>query len=697
MMNEKKHDDFLFEVLTEELPPKTLFQIGEKLAEFIQADLTKMGLVHQSIVFFATPRRLAILIKDLIAKQPDQMIEKRGPALSAAYDAKGQPTKAALGFANACGASVEQLMTIKNHQGEWVGVKQNVIGKSVFELMPGCIESALKQLPFKKRMRWGNNDMQFVRPAHAVILLYGDQVIDAVILGCSTGHTTRGHRFMAPEWMTIPHAATYETLMKTEGKVIVDFMQRRESIVTQAKSILQQGSVWIESEEFLNEVTGLVEWPVALVGQFEDQYLQVPKEVLISAMQDHQRYFPVMNDKQELLPQFVVISNIESHDKKRVIKGNERVLRARLADAAFFYAADKKEKLATRLEGLKGMVFQAKLGTLFDKAERLSKLAAKLAEKMQVSLEEASRAGLLSKVDLTTQMVGEFPELQGIMGGYYALHDGENENVARAIKTHYLPRFAGDLLPEHKIGQALSIADKLDNLVGAFGMGQIPTGDKDPYALRRAALGVLRILIEKEIDLNLEEMLQEAKQLYQFKFSNDQLLENILSFMQDRLRAWYQEQGVPVDVFAAVMAAENSNPFDMSKRIAAVTSFKSLPEAQSLSSANKRVSNILAQYTEGAGRSTTSDIIVDQLFEYEEEKKLTQEIAAKEAHTKELFRKRQYSEILKSLAELKTPVDDFFDHVMVMTEDQPRRENRIAMLKKLRTLFLQVADIALLQ
>lgn len=695
-MNKKKFDDFLIEVLTEELPPKALFNLGESLSALIQTDLNKIGLTFKSAVSYATPRRLAVLIEDLIAEQEDQMVERKGPALLAAFDHDGKPTKACLGFAKSCGVEVSQLITIKNTQGEWIGFKQMITGKSVEELLPHIIEQALLRLPFKKRMHWGDKEILFIRPVQAVMMLYGDQVIDATILGCRTSRTTRGHRFMAPEWITIPHASTYASLLKTEGRVIADFSERRESIVKQAQAIVKQGKVWIEDDAFLNEVTGLVEWPVALCGEFERQYLQLPPEVLISAMQDHQRYFPVKDSNHsgaQLLPYFVFISNIESYDKERVIKGNERVLRARLADAAFFYAADKKESAKARIERLKGILFQAKLGSLYDKAERISQLARFIAEKMRANKEEAVRAGLLAKTDLTTQMVGEFPELQGVMGGFYALHDGESQSVATAIREQYLPRFAGDQLPQTQIGQALSIADKLDSLVGTFGIGQIPTGDKDPFGLRRAALGILRILIEKEIDLDLKSALDFALCLYAVPLNNKNVRQDILNFMQERLRSWYQDQGITADVFAAVLAAENANPFDISKRIHAVQTFKVLPEAESLSIANKRVSNILEQY---ADRLLVQSV-ADNLFEFEEEKKLAAVIASKESYTRDLYHKRRYAEILAALAELRQPIDDFFDHVMVMTDDKARRENRLLMLTKLRTLFLQVADIALLQ
>jgi glycyl-tRNA synthetase beta chain len=714
-----KQDDFLVEVQTEELPPKSLLALGKAFSKQIQEQLQKSELTYQKIKFFATPRRLAILITQLLANQPNQMIERRGPARLAAFDLEGRPTRACIGFARSCEVAPEALITIKNSQGEWVGYHQIIPGKSVAELMPVLVEQALINLPMPKRMRWGSGNTSFIRPIHSIVMLYGDQVIEGMILGFNTGRVTHGHRFLAPGAITIPHAAAYESLLATEGFVIADFELRREKIKEQAVQILKDkiataGKVVFSTQaddlELLNEVTGLVEWPIALCGQIDPQFLAMPKEVLVSSMQDHQRYFPVVDSQSQdkLLPYFVMISNVPALEENRVIQGNERVLRARLADAAFFYDADKKENLEHRIDHLKGIIFQARLGTLYDKAERLSKLAAMVAitmkinsikalrEKMLVETEAiyASRAGWLAKTDLTTHMVSEFPELQGIMGYYYALHDEESESVAIALKEQYMPRFSGDHLPNHSVGQALALADRIDTLVGAFGINQQPTGDKDPYGLRRAAVGIIRILIENKIDMDLNEAIAFAISCYTFKLDNKETMLHILNFILERLRSWYIEQKhVSADVFASVAALNITNPLDIDRRIQAVRAFKNLAEAKALSIANKRVSNILAKYEEVIEHKE----INHDFFESLPEKELARQLEEKSKAIEHLYPLQKYENILIQLAELHQPIDDFFEQVMVMTEDKLRRENRILLLQHLRKLFTKVADIALLQ
>lgn len=693
-----KHEDFLFEVHAEEFPPKALLKLAHAFGQEMEERLKKVNLDFAEVIFFATPCRLAVLIKQLVSNQKAQIVERRGPALSAAFDAHGEPTQACIGFARSCGVSPSALMTIKHQQGEWVGLRYEVPGKTVAELLPTLIEQALMALPIPKRMRWGEGDAQFVRPIHSMLMLYGDQVIEANILNCRTGRLTRGHRFHAPEMLSIPRAQDYAFLLQTRGYIIADFAIRQQKIIDDATHCLHtqlshQASL-VAHDDLINEVTGLVEWPCALLGKFDAAFLTLPEEVLISAMQDHQRYFPVRQaSNHQLMEYFITISNIQSRHPEQVIQGNQRVLRARLADAAFFYDSDKKERLIDRIPRLQGMVFQAKLGTLFDKAERVSRIAAFIAKKLNVNAALASRAGLLSKTDLTTQMVGEFPELQGVMGYYYALHDGEENSVALAIKEHYLPRFAGDKLPDSSLGQVVALADRLDTLIGTFGIHQIPTGDKDPYGLRRATLGVLRILIEKEIDLDLNKVLGFATSCYQATLSNTQAIPQLLTFMQERLRAWYAEQGISADVFAAVAALNIASPLDIHQRIAAVQAFKKLAEAEALSVANRRVSNILSKYHETID-ATKIDAV---FFEHAAEKELAHQLQKKNEIVIHLSQAGNYTEVLLQLAELRAPIDDFFDHVMVMTEDKSRRENRILLLSQLRNLFLKVADIALLQ
>lgn len=690
------YDDFLVEIGCEELPPKSLLVLANAFAVHIKEQLKKADLSYKEIKFFATPRRLAVMVTQLQSAQKEQHIERKGPSLQAAFDKEGRPTKACEGFARSCGVSVADLIQIKNPQGEWVGFNQTLPGETVAQIMPTIVTQALTLLPIPKRMRWGDVDVQFIRPVHSVLMLYGDQVIDTAILGCRSGRVTRGHRFLAPDWMTIPHASAYESLLKTEGYVIADFDERRERIREESLKCgaalkTKMPATVVINNDLLDEVTGLVEWPVALAGHFDAEFLSLPPEVLVSALADYQRYFPVVDKEDHLLPYFVAISNIESHEPERIIHGNERVLRARLSDAQFFYASDKKESLAHRVERLKGIVFQEKLGTLFDKTKRLSHLCAFIAKNMYADEEKAKRAGWLAKADLTTSMVGEFPELQGVMGYYYAIHEGEGEEVAKALVEQYKPRFAGDELPKTDIGQALAIADRIDLLAGIFGIDALPTGDKDPYGLRRAGIGLLRILIENNINLDLKPLVEFAITQYPSLKVKDPA--PILNFLKERLRAWYQEQGIAIDVFSAVIALDLNNPLDIHERIRAVQAFKKMAEAQSLAIANKRVSNIIAKYVDTLSAKT----IDPNLFETMTEKELARQLNAKGKVVEALYQAGKYGEILLQLAELRQPIDEFFDKVMVMTEDKARRENRILLLNQLRSLFLQVADIALLQ
>lgn len=693
-----KHADFLVECLIEELPPKSLLALGKAFEAQVSDRLQKAGLSHEGVVGYVTPRRLAVLVKHLAPAQAQQNTERRGPAVSAAFKDDGSPTPACLGFARSCGVEVSALHRIKTEEGEWMGYHLSVEGKSVADLLPTLVGESLAALPVAKRMRWGSTAHEFVRPMRGLVMLYGETLIPATILGCVSQRHTLGHRFHAPHAIAIPSASAYADVMMTEGKVMVDPASRRARIEAQLAAALKPNEVTCALSEsdlsaLMNEVIGLVEWPVALRGSFDERFLSVPKEVLISSMIDHQRYFPIADKTTGALnPAFITISNIESREPARVVHGNERVLRARLSDAAFFYEADKKETLASRLPRLNTIVYQAKLGTLGDKAERLSNLAAYLAPLLKANADEAARAGLLAKADLVTSMVGEFPELQGVMGGYYAKNDGEAAAVASAIHDHYYPRFSGDALPSAPTSLAVALADRLDLLVGYFGINQLPTGDKDPYGLRRAALGVVRLLIETKHDLDLSAALTHAAALYGDKLANKTVVADVLLFVQERLRPYYQERGIAHDVVASVTALGLSNLHDVDQRIAAVQAFKSLEAAAALSAANKRVSNILAKYPNALdGLSINA-----ALFEGEAETQLAGLVQAKELALAEAFKAKHYQEALNGLAELRQPVDAFFESVMVMTDDQARRENRLALLARLRHLFLQVADIALL-
>lgn len=688
--------DFLVEIHSEELPPKTLQRLAAGFLHEIKLRLTQAELNFENAHFFATPRRLAVLIKKLQEKQKDAVVERKGPSLTAAFDAEGKATPACEGFAKSCGVAPEKLITIKNAQGEWVGFRQTVSGKQVKELLPAIVEQALAALPIAKRMRWSDSPIEFVRPVHSVILLYGNKIIPAEILGCKTDRKTRGHRFLSKGWVSISSPATYLETLKNQF-VIADFEERKEIIRKQTNTLVKETlgnhAEAIIQEPLLDEVTGLVEWPIAVCGSFDKNFLSVPPEALISAMQDHQRYFPIVDADKKLLPNFITISNIKSKDIAKVIHGNERVLRARLSDAAFFFETDKKLKLTDRLEQLKDMVFQNKLGTLYDKSQRLAHLAFFIAEQTGVSAVQTKRAALLAKTDLTTQLVGEFPELQGIAGYYYALAENMPEEIAKALLEQYLPRFSGDQLPSSTMGCILAIADRLDTLVGVFGINQQPTGDKDPFGLRRAALGVLRILIEKQLNLDLSELLSVALSSYANKLENKEVIPEVLSFMLERLKPWYQEQHIAADVLAAVTALNITRPYDLHLRIQAVQSFKKLPEAAALSIANKRVNNILSKYED----KISANAIDASLFEQDAERKLAEELQAQRDKIVSLSQAGKYAEILAHLASLREPVDTYFDKVLVMADDKALRENRLLLLKNLRELFLHVADIALLQ
>jgi glycyl-tRNA synthetase beta chain len=689
--------DFLVEIHTEELPPRALSHLAKSFLTEIQMRLTKAQLDFTDAVFYATPRRLTVLVKALAAQQNDTTVERRGPAIDAAFDKNGEPSPACLGFARSCGVTPDKLTTIKNNQGEWVGFQQQVAGKSVQELLPLLVQEALTALPIPKRMRWGEGTVEFVRPVKAVILLYGDTIIDADILGVRTGRETYGHRFHCKKIISISKPSAYLSRLEKTGFVIADFTRRQNMIRQQAETIVQKafdGAAQVVIQKtLLDEVTGLVEWPVVILGDFDPRFLDVPPEVLISAMQDHQRYFPVMDAQGKLMPHFVAVSNIEARNMQHVIAGNERVLNARLTDAAFFFETDKKQKLADRVNKLKEVIFHGQLGTLYDKAERLSQLSAYIAKKIKGDSRAAARAGLLAKADLTTEMVGEFPELQGIAGYYYALHDQESEAIAKALQEQYLPRFSGDPIPSTELGSALALADRLDSLVGAFGMNQQPTGDKDPFGLRRAALGVLRILIENKMDLDLRELVEVTCANFGDKLKNKETVCELLDFMQERLKPWYQEKDISQDVFAAVAALSITRPYDFDRRIHAVQMFKQLPDAESLSIANKRVSNILAKQV-GLLRDQSVDA---HLFEVDAERELATRLTNLQVLVTPLYNEARYVDVLSKLADLRKPVDAFFDNVMVMTEDKALRENRLLLLFQLRALFLQVADVALLQ
>lgn len=685
--------DLLVEIGTEELPPKALKKLSAAFTQGIVDGLNKAGLQHAAVQSYASPRRLAALVTSLTVTQADKEVLRRGPALTAAFKEDGTASPAAMGFAKSNGVKVEDLEKLETPEGAWLVFRKLEKGQATATLLPGIVQAALDALPIPKRMRWGNSSAQFVRPVHWVVLLFGDAVIDAEILGVRTGRETRGHRFLHPAKLYLGESAAYAPLLETEGHVLADFAVRREAIRGQVlKAAAQLKGMAVIDDDLLDEVTGMVEWPAAVTGNFEARFLSVPSEALISTMKANQKYFHVVDAHGKLLPHFITIANIESRDVNAVRAGNERVIRPRLTDAAFFWDQDRKKKLADHLDGLKAVVFQNKLGTLHDKAQRVAKLAGQIGAMLGASVVQCERAALLSKCDLLTHMVGEFPELQGIMGSYYAQHDGEAPDVAQALDEQYMPRFAGDALPVSKIGQAVAIADKLDTLVGIFGIGQAPTGDKDPFALRRAALGTLRIIIEQRLDLDLVDLLESAQHACGDKLSVKNAATLVYDFMMERLRAYYADAGVDADAFEAVLALRPPQPYDFDRRVRAVTAFRKLPEAASLSAANKRIGNILKQ----AGSDISGDIN-SALLKDAAERALADTLAALSKEVTPLFKARDYTGALQKLAALRARVDTFFDQVMVMADDPALRANRLALLSQLRALFLRVADISRLQ
>lgn len=679
--------DFLVELGTEELPPKALRQLAEAFLAGVEKGLKEAGLGYRAARHYAAPRRLAVRVEQLATQQPDRTQQMDGPPLQAAFGADGQPTPAALGFARKCGVELSEL----DQSGPRLRFVQTIPGQPANALLPGIVDQALADLPIPKRMRWGAGKTEFVRPTQWLVMLLGEDVIPCRILSREAGRESRGHRFHHPAAVSISSPASYADDLR-KAHVIADFAERRELISRRVSELAaeQQGSA-IVPDSLLDEVTALVEWPVPLVCSFEERFLEVPQEALISTMQDNQKYFCLLDAEGKLLPRFITVANIESTDPAQIIAGNEKVVRPRLTDAEFFFQQDKKHRLEENNQRLANVVFQAQLGSVYDKALRVSSLAAFIAESIGGNPANAARAGLLSKCDLASEMVGEFPELQGIAGYYYARHDGEAEDVALALNEQYMPRGAGAELPSTLTGAAVALADKLDTLAGIFGIGMLPTGSKDPYALRRAALGVLRILIEKQLELDLHTALQTAVNQYGSAVKSDGLVDQVQDFIFDRLRARYEDEGIDVAVYQSVRSVHPDSPLDFDQRVQAVQAFRRLPEAEALAAANKRVANILAK-----ADSTVPGTVDQQLLSETAEQALAAALSDAEAAVAPLAQQRQYSATLNRLAALREPVDAFFDQVLVNAEDERIRANRYALLARLRGLFLGVADISLL-
>lgn len=686
--------DFLLELGTEELPPTALSTLSDALLTGIEKGLAEAELHFSASKAYASPRRLAVFISGLQTHQADRQVEKRGPAVTAGFDEDGNPTKALQGFARSCGVEVDALETLQTEKGAWLVYREKQAGQAAKALLPEIVKQALAALPIPKRMRWGNLSEEFVRPVHWLILMLGEEVIPASLLGVQSDQLSYGHRFHHPHAIRISTPQTYAPQLLSEGHVMVDFVQRRDAIRGQVNELADKlGGQAIIDEALLDEVTGLVEWPVALSGEFDQRFLELPSQALISSMQGHQKYFPVADTAGKLLPFFITVCNIESRDPSQVIAGNERVILPRLSDAAFFWDTDRKRPLADRQEQLKTIVFQNQLGTVYDKSQRVAKLAGFIADQIGGDKALAARAAMLAKCDLVTEMVGEFPELQGIMGSFYARLDGEQEELAKAMDEQYLPRFAGDALPQGKTGQALSLAEKIDTLCGLFGIGQPPSGAKDPFALRRAALGVLRIIIENKLDLDLAELLQQSVQSYDQKLTETEIVAPVMQYLFDRLRGYSADAGHHGDVFEAVLALQPTRPLDFMQRMQAVSTFRAMEQAEALAAGNKRIDNILRKNDAyEADHQLNPD-----LLEETAEQQLAETLKRVSADVAPMMQQADYTGVLRRLADMRESIDAFFDEVMVMAEDEAIRHNRLALLNQTRALFLGVADISRLQ
>ncbi|MGB5689467.1 MAG: glycine--tRNA ligase subunit beta [Woeseiaceae bacterium] len=686
-------NDFLVEIGTEELPPKALRPLMEAFGENLAAAIDEALLSRGSVHTYASPRRLAVLVEKLAAKQDDREVDQKGPPVTVAFDDDGKPTPAATAFANKCGVTVEQLGREQTPKGEWLSFRSLEPGKTAAELLPQMIDRALAALPIPRRMRWGAGEAEFVRPIHWVVLLHGEDLIDAPVMGIRAGRESRGHRFHSSGPISITKPGDYLASLEKDGYVIADFMRRRDLVREGVNEAAEQsGGHIVDGESLYDEVTALVEWPVPIVGAFDEMYLDLPREVVVSTLTGHQRYFPVADDNGKLLPHFVTVANIESKDPEQVIEGNERVVRPRLADAAFFWNSDRKASLASREEILRDVVYQQGLGSLFDKSQRVGRIAAWLASALDVDASAVERAATLGKCDLVTGMVGEFPDLQGTMGRYYALSDGEPGAVADAIAEQYLPRFAGDELPESRAGQLLAVADRMDSLAGIFSIGKKPTGNRDPFGLRRAALGVVRILIERGIDVDLKALIAKAVAEQPAAAANsEEVTADLYAFISERLRRYFLDRDthLAVETFDAVMVRHPASLVDFDRRLAAVQTFSRLEQAESLAAANKRIANILRKAGDPVGLT-----VKDKLLEPGAELTLHNALQNSREKVLPMLEQRRYAEILNELADLRDPVDRFFDDVMVMADDETVRNNRLALLGELRALFLDVADIS---
>ena len=686
-------ENLLIEIGTEELPPKSLRKLAESFLSNFTDELKKAELSFESAVWHAAPRRLALSVNQLAIAQADKVVEKRGPAVAQAFDADGNPTKAAMGWARGNGITVEEAGRLKTDKGEWLLHQAKVVGVETKSLISAMAQRALDKLPIPKPMRWGSNKTQFIRPVHTVTMLLGSEIVAGELLGIKSDRVIRGHRFMGQASFELDHADNYLSALKEKGKVLADYEVRKAIIKTDAEAAAAKiGGIADLENELLEEVCSLVEWPVVLTASFEEKFLDVPAEALVYTMKGDQKYFPVFDKAGQLLPNFIFVTNIVSKDPQVIISGNEKVVRPRLADAEFFFENDKKQTLEDRLVSLETVVFQKQLGTIKQRVERISEMAGFIASSIGANAEEASRAGLLSKSDLMTNMVMEFTDLQGTMGMHYARLNGETEAVALALQEQYKPKFSGDTVPTAAISVCVALAEKLDTLVGIFGIGQAPKGAADPFALRRAAIGILRICVENNLPLDLVDLIAKAQVLHGSNLSNETTAEQVLEFFMSRFRAWYQDQGNSVDVILAVLARRPTSPADFDSRIKAVAHFRTLDQASALAAANKRVSNILAKVEGDIPASIDASLLTENA-----EKALAEKLNELQPKLAPLFASANYQEALALLADLRESVDTFFEDVMVMVDDEALKNNRLALLSSLRDQFLHAADISLLQ
>jgi glycyl-tRNA synthetase beta chain len=685
--------DLLFELGTEELPPKSLTALVSALGANVARGFRKLGLVHGEIRSYGTPRRLAVFVRDLSSVQSDQSLERRGPALQAAYQPDGTPTKATAGFARSCGVPVDQLGVIQTDRGQWVGFTQRIPGVASTQLLPDILHQALADLPIAKRMRWGAGTAEFVRPVHWAVLLFGDQVVEAEILGVSTGRLTHGHRFHHPAPFEISAPDRYETELREMGRVLVDPRERRLMIERMAQDAASRlgGHACID-DDLLDEVSALVEWPVPIVGRFDARYLDLPAEVLVTTMQANQKYFPLKDAQGRLVPHFITISNLESSCSDTVRQGNERVIVPRLSDAEFFWTQDRKRSLESRTADLAAVTYQKTLGSLLDRTHRLVQLGVRIAQNLGIRHGAIERAARLAKADLLTEMVGEFPNLQGIMGRYYARAEGEPDEVALAIEEHYQPRAAGGALPSSDEGSVLALAEKCETLAGIFSTGLLPSGDRDPFGLRRAALGMLRILIEQQRDLDIRPLFEQALGLYDHAFDHSKTLETILEFVHERMRGYFLESGYASDEIESVLCLKPTRPLDVARRLQAVRDFRRLAAADSLAAANKRIRNLLRRTDETIAGTVNEVLLTDP-----REQALFEAVRHARSDLLPLLQRSDYTTALSRLAQLRDPVDAFFENVLVMAPEPDLRHNRLGLLALIENLFLDIADVGHLQ